>query len=757
MTEPGKKKASRFKNRIALRLSIYILIFSSVITLVATSYHLYLEYLDDLNFIENSMDQIKTSHLPGILYSLWVSDSEDIEIELASILDLPDMHHIQIIKNNKVLYSFGTPQTDHILSRQFPLDYAFKGKSINLGTLHVVASLNGVYKRLYNEAFVILTTHAIQIFLVSFFLLFLFYYLVGKHLFVMAQYADTFNLDHLDRPLVISRRENKKGSPDELATVVDAINCMRINLKNDIADRYKLEKELKKNKMLLDAIIANATDAIFLKDLAGRYTHANKAAFQTIGKPKEELIGKNYNELFSQDEAQRVNKADSRVIEFGETLLTEEIRETDDGQTFWLVSKSPFYDKNQNIAGLIGISRNITELKKNEEEKSKLEAQLQHSQKMEAIGTLAGGIAHDFNNILTAIIGYTEMAKENTLEGIKIIDDLDEVLKASDRAKELVKQILAFSRQDQQERKPLHVHLLVEEALKLLRASIPATIEICENIDTNCGSVLADPTQIHQVIMNLCTNAYHAMRETGGVLTVELAQIEIENGDDKVTTFSLAPGQYIMLKVSDTGHGMPRAILDRIFEPYFTTKGKGEGTGMGLAVTHGIVKSFGGHITVYSEPEQGTSFNVYLPRIVLTSTSSEIKDNNNVLTGNERILVIDDEESIVKIEQKILERLGYKVTAMVSSEKALQTFSSQPDQFDLIITDMTMPQMTGAELSRKILAIRPDIPIILCTGFSELINEDKAKAFGIRAFFMKPIVGKELAKVIRNVLEKETS
>ncbi len=406
------------------------------------------------------------------------------------------------------------------------------------------------------------------------------------------------------------------------------------------------------------------------------------------------------------------------------------------------------------IGKLAKAFNNMSEsLKKREAEKEQLEGQLMHTQKLEAIGTLAGGIAHDFNNILGVIMGYTELALLDIPEGTSLQLKLDEVLKASNRAKEMVNQILTFSRQSKQERKPIQISLIVKEVLKMLRASLPTTIEIRQNFRTGLAPVLSDPTQIHQVLMNLCTNAAHAMRDKGGVLEVSLTDVDIDS-DAAAQHPDITPGRYQRLTVSDTGHGMDRAVMKRIFDPFFTTKGPGEGTGMGLAVIHGIVKSHDGAITVHSELGKGTTFQVFFPTIE-SKVTAEPEHFAPLLLGNERILFVDDEEALVGMGQQMLESLGYEIVARTSSIDALKVFRTQPDKFDLVITDMTMPNMTGAELAKKIMRIRSDIPIVLCTGFSEVISEEKAKAIGIREFVMKPIIRQKIAKIIRRVLDQE--
>jgi CheY-like chemotaxis protein len=378
--------------------------------------------------------------------------------------------------------------------------------------------------------------------------------------------------------------------------------------------------------------------------------------------------------------------------------------------------------------------------------------QLLQTQKLEAIGTLAGGIAHDFNNILMAILGYTQLAMSEVPKDNRAQDDLQQVFMAGKRAKDLVKQILTFSRHTKQEKKPLELRLLIKEVLKFLRASLPTTIEILEHIESDAGIVMADPTQMHQVLMNLCTNAGHAMREKRGVLEVGLMTIDLDAATAQ--HLGLGHGPYVDLMVSDTGHGMERAVMERIFHPFFTTKGPGEGTGLGLSVVHGIVKSHGGAITVDSEPGKGTTFHMYLPRIEMGEVPEALA-SAPVPTGSERILLVDDEKTLVEMVKQMLEVLGYKVAGRTSSIEALEAFRCRPDKFDLVITDQTMPNMTGETLAMEILKIRPDMPIILCTGYIGLISEEKIKAIGIRELVMKPVVGDDIARIIRQVLDQK--
>ncbi len=398
------------------------------------------------------------------------------------------------------------------------------------------------------------------------------------------------------------------------------------------------------------------------------------------------------------------------------------------------------------------IFSDITDQKKAETEREYLQSQLIHAQKMEAIGTLAGGIAHDFNNILGAILGYAEMVREDSPEGSLAARDLDQVLIAGHRAKELVKQILAFSRQTETERIPLQLAIIVKEAIKLLRASIPTTIAIEQDLDMQCDLILADPTQVHQILMNLCTNAFHAMEADGGTLSISL-KMKTLSDKELFHEPQLVPGKYIQLSVRDTGTGIEPEIQKKIFDPYFTTKETGKGTGMGLAITHGIIKSYGGFITCESRLGEGTVFTITLP-VSMENILPESNVDNPMITGTERILLVDDEQMLADMGKIMLERLGYKVTVQMDSLEALTTFQNQPDAFDLVVTDQTMPGMTGADLARKILQIKPELPIILCTGYSSMITEEKARSLGIKGFALKPLTRKNIAQLIRKVMEQ---
>ncbi|MCX5871286.1 MAG: ATP-binding protein [Deltaproteobacteria bacterium] len=411
---------------------------------------------------------------------------------------------------------------------------------------------------------------------------------------------------------------------------------------------------------------------------------------------------------------------------------------------FFDVVAAPVKDASGKVTSVVAISRDITK-------KMQLEKQVRHSQKMEAIGSLAGGIAHDFNNVLTPIIGHAEIIRFRLRQSGQQDQELEkyigEILTAAKRAKSLVGQILTFARSQEQNRVALYVHPIVKEVMSLIKVALPSTIEIHQEIDTNCGQVLMDPVQLHQVLMNLCTNSFHAMEGRVGTLTVRLAKGEVDQ-DGR---------EWLVISVADTGSGIDPAVLPRIFEPYFTTKDKSRGTGMGLAMVHGIVGGYGGRVEVQSEVGVGTTFYVYLP--VAASQSSPVESVLAVplpARGKEHILVVDDEEQVLNIITSMLTGLGYRVTSKSSSQEALLLFMEIRDDFDLLITDYIMPLLTGVDLCAQIKKIRPDMPVILCTGYSEQIGEEVLKRAGVDEYFLKPVTLQGLAQVVRRVIDGKT-
>lgn len=470
----------------------------------------------------------------------------------------------------------------------------------------------------------------------------------------------------------------------------------------------------------------------------GNIIDANSAAVRFYGWSADQIKAKNINEISILPAAAEKN---SQNMFLKHRRADGSIRDVE-------VFSNPIEVGGQAL--LYSMIYDITERRTIEKEKEKLQRKLIQAQKMEAFGQLAGGIAHDFNNILSAVIGFTELALDEVKKGTPIEEDLQEVYTAGKRAKDLVQQILAFARQTDEETEPIGVSAIAKEVLKLIKSTTPTSVEIKQHLGTH-SMIMGNAIQIHQIIMNLCTNAVYAMDE-GGILEIALKDVVIESAGD-TNKSQIKPGHYIAMKISDTGSGIPQDIINSIYEPYFTTKPPGEGTGMGLAMVHGIVESYGGKIEVESVLAKGTTFTIYLP-VANESTTILPYASMDLPQGTERILLVDDEAPIAKMEGKILEKLGYSVTIMTNSAETLKLFTERPDSFDLVMTDATMPNLTGDKLAIELMTIRPDIPIILCTGFNRKITDETAKQLGIKAFSYKPIVTEELAKTVRQVLDE---
>lgn len=545
--------------------------------------------------------------------------------------------------------------------------------------------------------------------------------------------------------------------PDEAKTEEQRINeieAMRqqlVALKLLVDEHALMREALQDSETRYRRLFETAQDGILLLDAAtGKITDVNPYLIEMLGYSHTEFFGKKLWEIgtFGDIEASRNAFLELQTKEY---VRYEDLPlETKDGRSIDVEFVSNVYDVNHQKVIQCNI-RDITARRRAEREKARLEDHLRHAQKMEAIGTLAGGIAHDFNNILGAILGFTELTLLLVPRGSQEHYNLTQVLTAGERAKELVKQILAFSRATILERRPLEIHAIIEEALNLLRASLPATIDIQHNLSLHSVMVLADSTQLYQILMNLCSNAAHAMREKGGILEVNLEKIHL-GGGDLLKYPGLTVGPYVKLTVRDTGQGIDQEIIGRIFEPFFTTKEVGEGTGMGLALVYGIVKSYEGEITVSSQPGEGTTFTILLPEFESKAGKKETV-SALIPTGNERILFIDDEELLVNMTRELLKHLGYEVVAQTSSLEALRIFQTQPENFDLVITDQTMPHLTGMQLSQELRHLRPDIPIIMCSGYSEKVSGEKLKAAGINGLVTKPFLMYDLATTIRKVLD----
>ena len=509
--------------------------------------------------------------------------------------------------------------------------------------------------------------------------------------------------------------------------------------------RQRLLQALAESEKRYRDLVEKSPGAICMHDLEGTLLFVNQAWAQALGYEPYALVGRSVTEVLAPAVRPLLATYLQHISQQPAADGLARMLGRDGKERVWSY-RSIRHEEAGRPAYVLTYAQDITEYRR-------LEAHLRQSQKMEAIGTLAGGIAHDFNNILSTIMGYTEVTLEDTPTNSFAWKNLQRVLTAGKRARDLVQQILAFSRRGEAGRKPVELHLILQEELKLLRASLPTTIDIRQHIDPSAGAVLADATQMHQVVLNLCANAEYAMRETGGVLTVRLEAVDV-TADLLATHPELRHEAYTRLTVADTGHGMTREVMARIFEPFFTTKGSGEGTGMGLAMVHGIVANHNGAITVKSQPGEGTTFEIYLPRVMQASETDAHTDEpaGRTMHGvKKRVMVVDDEEPIACLGQLLIERFGHEALSYTNSLKALEAFRQSPQDFDLVITDQTMPHMAGEALVKALRSLRPDIPVIICTGFSHTMTQERAAELGINAFLMKPLEARDLERVVRDI------
>ncbi len=564
-------------------------------------------------------------------------------------------------------------------------------------------------------------------------------------------------------------------------------------LQSEISERKRAEEALRLSEERWATTLASIGDAVIATDVVGRITFMNTVAEDLTGWQLREANQKPIPEVFriiNEHTRQTVEDPVAKVIKAGSIvgLADHTILVRKDGTEVAIDdSGAPIRDKDGKVMGVVLVFRDINkrreaerqilrsreeleirvqertaelagankELREEISKRERAEQQLRQAQKMEAIGTFAGGIAHDLNNILSPVVINSELALLDLPGESGIRESLELILQSGMRGKDLVKQLLLFSRKSEKKQEIVVLTPMIKDTFKLLRASISKTIQIKLQLETETDTVFADPTQIQQVIMNLCTNAAYAMRGRTG--SIEICVQGITFGSDDLPESEMKAGDYLVLAIKDSGCGMDEEIRKRIFEPFFTTKPLGEGTGLGLSVVFGIVKDHMGHITVYSEPGKGSIFKIYLPKLD-TGTSAEAEAFKPIPGGSERILFVDDEEIIANSVRKMLQRLGYQVAALMDSREALKLFSQDPSQFDLVIADQTMPFMTGKDLGREVMRLRPDIPVILCTGYGDLISSEKAAAMGFKGFIMKPFTVREGAEIVRRVLDqKETN
>ncbi len=527
-----------------------------------------------------------------------------------------------------------------------------------------------------------------------------------------------------------------------------------IALGRDITKHTQAEIALKESEDKYKELVQHAPTGIYEFDMEKlKFISVNDVMCEYAGYSKDEFLALDPFELLDEDSQKKLTRLIEDVFTQKPDQLSEEYKMVGKNQEkIWVLVNSKFFYEDDIPKRAMAVVHDLTDIRQAEEERRRLELQLQQAHKMEAIGTLAGGIAHDFNNILAGIMGYCSLLQNNIDNPEKVKDQTGQIFKAATRAAELVSQILAFSRNIDYEKSAQSMSPIIKEVIKLLRSSIPVTIEIQENIISR-SKIFANPVKMHQIIMNICTNAYHAMIDTGGTLSISLIDTKISKS--KAENLQISKGKYVELEISDTGHGMDRETLNRIFDPYFTTKEFGKGTGMGLSMVYAIVKEHNGAIKAFSRKGKGSSFKVYLPvtdkgQIAHTPSGGP---EPMAKSGNERIMIVDDEISILESTQELLSDFGYRVRGYSDGKKAFEAFKKDPHSIDLVLTDMTMPGMTGDLLAKEMINIRDDLPIILCTGYNEKISEEKALDLGIKKFIQKPFVNQPISEIIREVLD----
>ncbi len=734
------KKKSIFKTYpLFTKIIVSIMGFAIFAAVIASLVHLRMSYSFEIERLKIKLDRLEKEQIALLTSNLWSFDTKTIDIQLQSILSDDDLVYVEIKNDGMIQYFAGDkPEIREALVKTYQLVHQNK----SLGEVSFFATTRDVKKHLFVLAAGSLGAQLTSIFFTCLFIVTLLAIYLSKPVSQILKFTNTIQLDNLDSNFSLNRT-NK--NPDEFDAIAATLNSMRRRLKEDIEEKQLIKNELASEQAFSDTLINSLPGIFIVLDEEYRIIRYNQA-FNEMISSLDEIPDLNVFNLIDKRDHEKLEHTFSRVFEEKKSISLEALIINLDSSSIPFFLNCSYLKRNQSQF-LICIGTDLRDRKK-------MEDNLRQAQKMESIGTLAGGIAHDFNNILSAIFGYTELATKENENNPKLKTYHESVMKAAKRARDLVTQILTFGRKSEVESIPLKISSTINETLKLLRSSIPTTIEIQSEIESE-KLILSDPIQIHQIIMNLCTNAYQSMLPKGGVLKITLKDRYIKNLE-AIQGIDIVPGEYLQLEISDTGSGMSAQVLENIFDPYFTTKEKGSGTGLGLAVVHGIIKRSKGYLLVNSKPGHGSSFTVYFPifnepHSQLSSTTQEILD----LTGHESIMVVDDEEGIRNTMKMMLERNGYLVSVFGDGKAALEAFSKNIQAYDLIITDMTMPKMTGYEFGTKILILKKEIPIFICTGYSETISKQKCQNAGFKRFLQKPVDFTQLLMEIRKVLDEE--
>jgi PAS domain S-box-containing protein len=711
---------------------------------------LFLIYQKDIAQINSNFGYIESSYLASISEAVYRIDDQLLVTMLDGVLNLQDIVYIEVVEvsgESKFVTSRGDESRAKDVIRKFPLQIEFlNATEISLGWMNVYASYEGVFERLWSQVVILLLTNITKTLLAGVFIYLIFQSFLSRHLIRIADMVNEMKTGGKDRNYTISLNR-KPGKEDELDQLVRNINNMWVTLSDEITFRRMSENLLKESEKRYSLIMAASPDPIITYDMDGNVVFINPAFSETFGWNYDETVGHRIGYVPTGAKSE-IDAMHAAVVENEYFFRFNSWRSKKNGDALEIdLSCGIWRNDAGEPGGSVVILRDVTAQKK-------LERQLQKAQQLEAIGTLAGGIAHDFNNILAVITGQAELMEMTALEPNSTNSKrIKEIISAADRAKHLISQILAASRHNITTNAPIDLIPLVKETVKFIRASTPANINIHYDIRTSNAVVLSDASRINQVLLNLCTNAVQSMGEMDGQLEVMLEAVQLDETGAKEYA-ELEAGPYIRILVSDTGGGIPADVLEQIFDPYFTTKSRSGGTGLGLAVVHGIVKNLKGNISVHSDVDRGTTFCVLLPSLEADISKETKRVETLIEQGHESIMLVDDNEQLLETGRAILEQLGYKVTAYDDPQAALDAFSEAPDNFDLVITDYTMPKLNGRALYRALTGVRPTVKVVLCSGYGEKISAESTRKEGFCAFLPKPFEIRVLARTIRVALDQ---
>ena len=740
-----KDLRKRLYSPLARKQLVYILIFSSLTTLIGTSIQLYFDFRDDMNFIDKQLMQIEKAHLPSLVNSLWSLDSNQINIQLQNMLSFRDIIGLEIRENGKILFSTGDTGNGSVVHRRLEMVYASEDRREPIGMLHVYASLEGVYNRLLGRVLVILTTQGVKTFIVSLFILFIINHLVTRHLTALAGHMRTYVPGDDIKPFVMPKRA---GPPDELDDMATAINAMQKRLHEDLLARNRAnqalrdsENRLRRSEALLQTVLSNLDEAVLLVNPETRLIEeCNKTTETIFGYPRKELIGKDTSML-------HVNR--DMFVQFGrESFATYSSQGWFAGEFRMKRCNGEIFPTEHYVTGIAGEKAHpslVVSIVRDISGRKQMEEKLQQARKLEAIGTLTGGIAHNFNNILSMILGNTELAMLKSQGRNELMPQLEGIRSACTRAKHVIAQLLQSSRPMEQKPIPVAMHTLVDDALQRLQGLLE-NIEIEKNIAPSPWLVLADIEQMRDVLLNVFSNALHAMENHGGRLEIDIDNASLPP-DEAARAGLGGGGDYLRITVRDTGAGVPDHIRNRVFDPYFTTKDVDKGSGMGLALVNGIIRQYKGAVKLESLPGKGTTVEMLIPAMKehVPQTPQKVAAG---APGKGRILMVDDEPFLTDMGKALMETLGYRVSTTNSPDQALSVVLNNPHSLDLLITDLTMPGMDGIELARQALSVRHDLTVVLCSGLGVCMDKEKANKAGIRFFLDKPFSLEQLSDIL---------